>query len=332
MRLGFAVAAHLEADVLLLDEVFAVGDEELPAQVLRRRSSSSSSAAARSSSSRTTPPRSSGSASARCSCATGDVGLRRPDARGDRALPPRCSPTSATRRERDGRPARVGQRRGRIAAARLVTADGEEREQFLAGEPLRLEVALDGLAPRAAAALHLELRDEAGLLVAEELATRPTLGWDGAGRRSRAPLRRRARRRSRRPLPSCARASLGDGRPHALPARRRAPASSSTRTARAAGSCGSTERGGAGANEAEPMSYKTCPDWPELMELAPDLQFKHITRRRRAAAVRGAREDPARIVARRGRDLLRPRPPRRSTRPTPTPTSSRRSRARTGSR
>ena len=27
MRLGFAVAAHLEADVLLLDEVFAVGDE-----------------------------------------------------------------------------------------------------------------------------------------------------------------------------------------------------------------------------------------------------------------------------------------------------------------
>ena len=28
MRLGFAVAAHIEADVLLLDEVFAVGDEE----------------------------------------------------------------------------------------------------------------------------------------------------------------------------------------------------------------------------------------------------------------------------------------------------------------
>ena len=27
MRLGFAVAAHIEADVLLLDEVFAVGDE-----------------------------------------------------------------------------------------------------------------------------------------------------------------------------------------------------------------------------------------------------------------------------------------------------------------
>ena len=25
------------------------------------------------------------------------------------------------------------------------------------------------------------------------------------------------------------------------------------------------------------MSYKTCPDWPRLMELAPQLQFKHMT-------------------------------------------------------
>lgn len=25
------------------------------------------------------------------------------------------------------------------------------------------------------------------------------------------------------------------------------------------------------------MSYKSCPEWPELMELAPDLQFKHIS-------------------------------------------------------
>ena len=25
------------------------------------------------------------------------------------------------------------------------------------------------------------------------------------------------------------------------------------------------------------MSTRTCPDWPELMELAPELQFKHYT-------------------------------------------------------
>ncbi len=27
------------------------------------------------------------------------------------------------------------------------------------------------------------------------------------------------------------------------------------------------------------MSYKTCPDWPALMELAPDCQFKHMSLR-----------------------------------------------------
>ena len=25
------------------------------------------------------------------------------------------------------------------------------------------------------------------------------------------------------------------------------------------------------------MSARTCPDWPRLMEVAPDLQFKHYT-------------------------------------------------------
>ena len=25
------------------------------------------------------------------------------------------------------------------------------------------------------------------------------------------------------------------------------------------------------------MSSRTCPDWPRLMEVAPDLQFKHFT-------------------------------------------------------
>jgi len=25
------------------------------------------------------------------------------------------------------------------------------------------------------------------------------------------------------------------------------------------------------------MSYRTCPDWPQLMEIAPDLQFKHLS-------------------------------------------------------
>ena len=27
------------------------------------------------------------------------------------------------------------------------------------------------------------------------------------------------------------------------------------------------------------MSSRTCPDWPQLMEIAPELQFKHYTLR-----------------------------------------------------
>src|SRR5581483_2684250 len=33
----------------------------------------------------------------------------------------------------------------------------------------------------------------------------------------------------------------------------------------------------AGANRRNAMSSRTCPDWPDLMEIAPDLQFKHYT-------------------------------------------------------
>ena len=64
-----------------------------------------------------------------------------------------------------------------IAAARLVGAAGEERQQFLAGEPfsLRLRIqAENGVAPPQ---LQLELRDEAGLLVASDVLDTESVGW-----------------------------------------------------------------------------------------------------------------------------------------------------------
>ena len=79
------------------------------------------------------------------------------------------------------------------------------------------------------------------------------------------------------------------------------------------------------------MSYKTCPEWPELMELAPDLQFKHIT-------VREA-QLPFEIVAKipSASRSMRSRSAATSTTTSSTPrtrtrTSSTRSRARTGTR
>ena len=38
VRLGFSIAAHLDADVLLIDEVLAVGDEAFQRKCLRRMS------------------------------------------------------------------------------------------------------------------------------------------------------------------------------------------------------------------------------------------------------------------------------------------------------
>ena len=57
------------------------------------------------------------------------------------------------------------------------------------------------------------------------------------------------------------------------------------------------------------MSARTCPDWPELMELDPDLQFKHYTVAEAQLPAEVALAHLPR-VARRGRDLLRPRAPR----------------------
>ena len=53
-RLAFAVAAHLEAEILVIDEVLAVGDAEFQARCLDRMSEVANAAAAPCCSSATT--------------------------------------------------------------------------------------------------------------------------------------------------------------------------------------------------------------------------------------------------------------------------------------
>ena len=48
------------------------------------------------------------------------------------------------------------------------------------------------------------------------------------------------------------------------------------------------------------MSTRTCPDWPDLMEIAPELQFKHYTVAE--AQLPGRRAD-ADLAGRRSRDV-----------------------------
>ena len=54
------------------------------------------------------------------------------------------------------------------------------------------------------------------------------------------------------------------------------------------------------------MSTRTCPDWPDLMEIAPELQFKHYTVAEAQLPADALMQIPRRRALGR-RDLLRPR-------------------------
>jgi len=175
MRLGFAVAAHIEADVLLLDEVFAVGDEEFQRKCFgkvyefKRRGgtivfvSHDATAVER-----------------LCERAVllrqGRVEL---DGGTQEALA-RYHTLLAEERDPEERGAGLreyGSGEARIVAARMLGSEGEERLQYLAGEPLAVELRVDARAippPR----VTLELRDEAGLLMASVRAETDELGWE----------------------------------------------------------------------------------------------------------------------------------------------------------
>ena len=180
MRLGFAIAAFLQADVLLLDEVFAVGDENFQRKCF--------------------------GVIAAFKNRGGTILFVSHDAQAVERLCERSILLSAGERVYDGptheaiaRYRRIladdldpvergaglrewGSGEAEIVGARLLDSGGGEREQFLAGEPLRLEVDLCAHSTVEPPRLHLELRDTTGLLVAEDAVETATIGWpDGPG-------------------------------------------------------------------------------------------------------------------------------------------------------
>jgi ABC-type polysaccharide/polyol phosphate transport system ATPase subunit len=178
MRLGFSVAAHVQADVLLLDEVFAVGDEEFQRKCFGKIHEFKSRG--------------------------GTIVFVSHDAQAverlcDRAVLLRQGsvvfngPTReaiaqyrvllAEDRAPDELAAGLrewGSGEARIASARLLGADGEERPQFAAGEPVVLELKVVSEAGIAPPTVSLELRDDAGIVLGG--LTEPTgpLGWGTA--------------------------------------------------------------------------------------------------------------------------------------------------------
>jgi ABC-type polysaccharide/polyol phosphate transport system ATPase subunit len=155
LRLGFAIAAHLDADVLLIDEILAVGDESFQRKCLNRISEQMATGAT--------------------------LVLVSHDPSAIERVCDRVVVVDAGRKEFDGTVAEgllhyhrmLGTERGasvslRPAADRAVTIteleilDGERRTRhmFRPGEPMRVQLALAGRAERAVVAL--EVRYQSG--------------------------------------------------------------------------------------------------------------------------------------------------------------------------
>ena len=183
MRLGFAIAAHLDVDVLLLDEVFAVGDEEFQRKCFgkifefKQRGGTivfvSHDAAA---------------VDRLCPRAVllrdGEVAFDGPT----REAITQYHRLLAEQRAPDERAAGLseyGTGEARIAACRLVGPGGEERKQFSPGEPLTVQVRIDAAREVAAPRLSWELRDEAGLVLAAGGARTADIGWSAGASEQR---------------------------------------------------------------------------------------------------------------------------------------------------
>jgi ABC-type polysaccharide/polyol phosphate transport system ATPase subunit len=175
MRLGFAVAAHVQADVLLLDEVFAVGDEEFQRKCFakiyefKQRGGtivfvSHDAASVERLCERTVLLRD-GSVEL-------DGSTQEAIARYHKLLADERDPAESAAGLRE-----YGSGEVRIVEARLLGPEGEERLQLAAGEPLSVQLRVEAREAVPAPVVSLELRDEAGLLLASARQDTAELGW-----------------------------------------------------------------------------------------------------------------------------------------------------------
>ena len=183
MRLGFAIAAFLDADTLLLDEVFAVGDEAFQRKCFGRIFAFKQNGG-------TIVFVSHDASAVERLCERSvflDVGrvafdgpTREAVTRYRRALADDANPA-----ERGAGLREWGSGEATIESAELIGKEGGDRLQFLSGEPFALRVSVtapDGIPPPR---LQLELRDDAGTLVAGHAVDLRGLGWAGEnGQRS----------------------------------------------------------------------------------------------------------------------------------------------------
>jgi ABC-type polysaccharide/polyol phosphate transport system ATPase subunit len=178
MRLGFAVAANIDADVLLLDEVFAVGDEEFQRKCFgkiyefKQRGGTIVFVSHDASSVERLCERTVLLRDGRVEL---DGSTQEAIARYHKLLADERDPAESAAGLRE-----YGSGEARIVAARLLGPEGEERLQLAAGEPLTVELRVVVREAVPPPVVSLELRDEAGLLLASAAQDTADLGWEEA--------------------------------------------------------------------------------------------------------------------------------------------------------
>jgi len=179
MRLGFSIAVNVDAEILLLDEVFAVGDEAFQRKCIDRILAFKEQGK--------TIAFVSHSASAlerMCDRAmllrqgrveydgeTGEAIRRYQELLAGEENP---AERAAGLRE-------WGSGEARVTDVRLVGPDGEPREFFSAGDSLALHVGVEAREEIPPPVLTAELRDAAGALLGQSGQALGDLGWDGSG-------------------------------------------------------------------------------------------------------------------------------------------------------
>jgi ABC-type polysaccharide/polyol phosphate transport system ATPase subunit len=177
MRLGFAVAAHLDVDVLLLDEVFAVGDEEFQRKCFGKIHEFKQRGG--------TIVFVSHDAAAVERLCTRAVLLRQGQLEFDGPVRDaifRYQAMLADERDPEERGAGLseyGSGELRIEEVRLLGAEGDDRNQFAPGETLTVALRIVSRRPVSPPRLSYELHDAAGLQLGGGVQDTAELGWSG---------------------------------------------------------------------------------------------------------------------------------------------------------
>jgi ABC-type polysaccharide/polyol phosphate transport system ATPase subunit len=178
MRLGFAIAVHVDADILLLDEVFAVGDEAFQRKCIGKILDFKERGGTVCFVSHSAP-----AVERLCERAILlEKGLVAYDGPASEAIS-RYHKSLALEESPEELGAGLrewGSGEVRVAGVRLMGADGEPRTHFVSGEPVTITLQLRGEQPVPAPVLSLEMRDSDGSLLGANQRNLGELGWDGS--------------------------------------------------------------------------------------------------------------------------------------------------------